>query len=142
VEPFAEALRDAWAVVTISSNSGHEALLAGVPVFCDSRAMYAALANTSLAALEEPHFPAPAELRRYLARVAYAQWTLAEIETGAPIRFLLDASRGVWPDCEPVSDAAPAPAVPSPAAEPLRTTAARPEVPSGRNARRRARRAA
>lgn len=118
-EPFEEALRsDTHAVVTISSNSGHEALMAGVPVFCDAGAMYAALANVGLAAIEEPFFPDPAVLWRHLARLAYAQWTLAEIRSGEPIRFLLEAAEDRWPaveaPLEPVVEAPPVMSRPAP----------------------------
>jgi hypothetical protein len=110
-EPLADALEDAHAIVTISSNSGHEALLAGVPVFCALGALYAHLANVGLAAIEEPFFPEPDALWNHLARLAYAQWTLDEIRTGEPIRFLLDAAADRWPEAEaplaPVMAAAP-----------------------------------
>lgn len=80
---LAEALAGARLVVTWNSNTGHDALLAGVPVVAHGpRAAYAELAGESLP---------PLDVRRaYFRRLAYGQWTLDEMRSGACQRFLLD----------------------------------------------------
>lgn len=94
------ALSGARAVVTWNSTAGLEALAMGVPVFCRrERSHYAEIAHdvTALAKVltasrqMTPTRPKPDAVSAYLARVAYAQWTLAEIESGVALRFALDS---------------------------------------------------
>lgn len=79
---LAAALKGARLVVTLNSNAGHESLLAGVPVIAHAPAAYAALAG--------PNLPTVAERRAYFERLAYAQWTLAEMADGTAARFLFE----------------------------------------------------
>ena len=79
---------DAHCVVCINSNIGLDALINGVPVFCDASAPYNALANLNIAGIDAPSMPSEADLRQYLHRVAYAQWTLDEMREGKTINFL------------------------------------------------------
>lgn len=81
-------LAGAWACVTWSSASGVRALVEGVPVF------YAAphwicetAARKDVEAIESPLMNDAARLSA-LERMAWAQWTVAEIETGEPFRLL------------------------------------------------------
>jgi hypothetical protein len=117
-------------------------LLAGVPVFCDPRAMYAQLANLDLAALEEPFFPSAEERWAYFARLAWAQWTLDELRTGAPLQFLLDAAAGRWPESsEPLGPPQIFTPPTAAAVEPppgMSAPAAKPVAPPARGRRRRA----
>lgn len=83
--PIAHDLESAHCVVTYNSNSGHDALLAGVPVFCDPCAIYAECANLDLAEIESPKLPARS---RYFYRLAYSQWTIDEMESGDPLAFI------------------------------------------------------
>jgi len=128
--PLAKALAGARRVVTINSNVGHDALLAGVPVLADGPAAYAELAGDVLPTVEAR--------REYFARLAYGQWTVAEMASGACPRFLLDhlvpgvgpAIEGQRPDDaepgvqesagsedpRPITPATPAAAVQAPAA--------------------------
>lgn len=77
---------DVYSVICINSNVGLEALLNGVPVFCREDAPYAALGARRFAEKVNP--PSVRDVQDYLARVAWSQWTLAEIRTGKPIEFL------------------------------------------------------
>lgn len=77
-----DALKGARLAVTWNSNAGHEALLAGVPVIAHGPAAYSELCGESLPSVEAR--------RAYFARVAYGQWTLAELADGTAARFLLD----------------------------------------------------
>jgi hypothetical protein len=72
-------------VVTVNSNAGHDALLAGVPVRCDRSAPYSAL---SVSRHRNGH-PTISERLLYFSRVAYAQWTLAEIESGFALQYMM-----------------------------------------------------
>jgi len=92
------ALAGARLVVTWNSNVGHDALLAGVPVIAHGPAAYADLSGETLPSLEDR--------LDYFHRVAYGQWTLDEMRSGACQRFILDhlltgvgpALEGVRPD--------------------------------------------
>jgi len=75
-------LAGARLVVTWNSNVGHEALLAGVPVVAHGPAAYAELAGETL--------PSVDARREYFHRVAYGQWTLDEMRSGACQRFIVD----------------------------------------------------
>lgn len=80
--PLADALSGARLVVTYNSNVGHDALLAGVPVIAEGRTAYKEMEGESL--------PNLVARRAYFSRVAYGQWTVAEMVTGEPQRFWLD----------------------------------------------------
>jgi hypothetical protein len=84
--PLANDLVGAHCLVTHNSNSGHEALIAGVPVFCDSRAIYAECANIDLSQIERPKMPARS---RYFYRLAYSQWTPDEMASGACLSHMM-----------------------------------------------------
>ena len=86
------AIAGARLVVVQTSNLGHDALLAGVPVCATSeRAPYAELSSVDLPSVEER--------RAYFNRVAYGQWTLAELAAGDWLRFYEDALLpGAFPD--------------------------------------------
>lgn len=77
---FADDLEGAHAVVTFNSNSGVEALIAGIPVFADDAgSMVYAMAARDLAQLED--MPTP-DRRQWLNNLAYTQWTPAEMAEG------------------------------------------------------------
>lgn len=78
--PLQQDLKNAHAVVTFNSNSGVEALIDGVPVFCaDVGSMVWKIANRSLISIDVPNRPAR---DWWLADLAYCQWTLDEMRSG------------------------------------------------------------
>ncbi len=79
---LAESLAQCSHVVTFNSTAGLEAILAGVPVVCDESAHYAHVADTE----KGNHWLG--SVMRHMHRLAWSQWTCAEIETGDPLRFL------------------------------------------------------
>lgn len=83
---FADDLAGAWALVTHSSNTAVDALLAGVPVFCTARCGASAMASNDLREIERPRTDGD---RLHWARVlANRQWTLAEMRDGTCWRML------------------------------------------------------
>jgi hypothetical protein len=81
VRPLSEDLKNAHCVVTYNSNSAVEALLEGVPVFAhDKGSMCWELANKSLLSVDVPNKPDRTE---WLNNLAYCQWTLSEMSSGA-----------------------------------------------------------
>lgn len=85
--PLADDLRSAWAVVVWASSAGVHALVSGIPVICCAPAWIAKqAAGSDLAAIENPPMP---ERLPVFERLAWAQWTLREIESGEPFARLL-----------------------------------------------------
>jgi hypothetical protein len=78
-----EALAGARLVVTGNSNTGHDALLAGVPAV-------AMLPGAAWADLSGPNLPSMDARREHFARCAWGQWTWDEFRAGLPHRFLAD----------------------------------------------------
>jgi hypothetical protein len=78
-----DALAGARLVVTGNSNTGHEALLAGVPAV-------AMVPGAAWADLSGPSLPSMDARREHFARCAWGQWTWEEFRAGLPHRFLAD----------------------------------------------------
>jgi hypothetical protein len=89
-----EDLLGASAVVTLTSNVGHDALRGGIPVFCRKDAPYASLGNVyderSMRPFDKrPYFPGEARRRQYFARLAHAEWDVAEMRSGEALDFAM-----------------------------------------------------
>lgn len=78
--PLARDLVDAWAVVTFTSNSAVEGVLAGVPAICTAPCAASAMSSADLADIEAP--PMPDGREAWAARLANNQWTLDEMAAG------------------------------------------------------------
>lgn len=87
VEPLSEALKNAHALVTHSSNVAIEAVLAGVPVFVSPSSAAAPVGLTDLSLIETPVYP---DRARWLAHLAYCQFSFEEMRSGAAWRLLLE----------------------------------------------------
>jgi hypothetical protein len=86
-------LRNAHACVTWSSSNGVRALLEGTPVFYDApHWICAPAAKHGIGEIESPLMD---DERRQAAleRMAWAQWTVGEIASGEPFRYLLSNTR-------------------------------------------------
>jgi hypothetical protein len=103
--PLHEDLAQAWALVTWNSNSAVEAVLAGVPVFCLSRAMASPVGLDDLSRIETPATP---DRQQWAHDLAYTQWRLDEMEAGLPWRHLMEG----WPDAVDVPATEPAAEMP------------------------------
>lgn len=78
-----EALAGARLVVTGNSNSGHDALMAGVPVV-------ATVPGAAWAHLSGEQLPSLDARREHFNRCAWGQWTWEEFREGLPQRFLIE----------------------------------------------------
>lgn len=74
-------LEGAWAVVSHHSNACVDALVAGVPVFCDE-GVAKPLSSPSPSQIERCLYPEGRDA--WMADLAYTQWTPAEMEAGEP----------------------------------------------------------
>lgn len=77
-----EDLADAFCMVTYSSNSVVDALIAGVPVFHNGRSIAGSMAKTELEEIEMPLYAVEEERQRWANGLAYAQWSGAELFSG------------------------------------------------------------
>lgn len=82
--PVSEMLDSAYAVVTHHSNTGVDALLAGVPVHCETGA--AAAFSVPLEQIADA--PLLEGREQFLFDVAWLQWTLDEMRTGEAWKHL------------------------------------------------------
>jgi len=95
VIPLETDLAGAHACVIWSSGAGVKALIAGVPVYYDAPYWVCSPAAAKAASFGTVHdvWDAPDDNRRLAAlrRMAWAQWSVAEIESGEPFARYLDA---------------------------------------------------
>jgi hypothetical protein len=80
-----DALHNCHAVVCHHSNVAVDALIQGIPAFCDE-GIALPMAGTDLAMIEEP--PMPDGREQWAADVAWTQWSRAEMEDGSAWRYL------------------------------------------------------
>lgn len=83
-----DELAHAHAVVTHGSNSCFEAILAGIPCVIVGDGVAKPISSTSLIELGSPLLASDKARSRWLANLAYWQWTLAEMHSGAAWEFL------------------------------------------------------
>ena len=82
-------LDNCHAIVTHHSNVAVEGLLYGVPVFCwDGVATAPGKACRDLSRIEDP--PAPTGREQWAADIAWTQWNIAEMKSGAAWQYLKD----------------------------------------------------
>jgi hypothetical protein len=87
--PISDLLKDAHCVITRQSNVAVDALRLGIPVFCWD-GVGSALALQDLGFIEDPRRPSDDERWQFFCDLAYCQWTLKEVESGACWRHLKD----------------------------------------------------
>lgn len=78
-ETVAQAMADAYAVVTFQSNIAVDAVLAGVPVFVDPINAAAPVGETDFAKIETPVRP---DREPWAWSLAWGQFTIGEMESG------------------------------------------------------------
>ncbi|MER9768893.1 hypothetical protein NKJ09_22835 [Mesorhizobium sp. M0189] len=80
-------LQDAWAAVTWASGAGIKALVAGIPVFHEMPSWVGGTAAKF--GIEDIEDPFLGDRLPMLRRLAWSQWTEAEIQEGTPFKCLL-----------------------------------------------------
>lgn len=85
-----DALRSARCAVVWSSNSGNDALVAGIPVAAKTGPYKEIVANVDDIAIfaMSPWFPTKDVWECYFNRLAYGQWSFAELADGSAIKFI------------------------------------------------------
>ncbi len=88
-KPLADDLAGAWAVVVWGSSAGVKALVAGIPVIheCPRWICEGATDPRGIAGIEDPWMDDGDRLEA-MQRLAWSQWSLAEIEAGLPFEAL------------------------------------------------------
>jgi len=87
--PIEDDLEGAFAVYCHNSNVGNDALLAGIPVICDTACEYAPTYSELAYNEIQPNITYPEGIENYLHRLAYAQWTRDEIANGKAFDYVL-----------------------------------------------------
>jgi len=90
-KPLADDLANAWAVVVWASSAGVQALVAGIPVVCESPYWICKHAAIPMDEIEAPG--AKPDRMSALNRLAWAQFSLAEIKSGEAFGHLLRTTR-------------------------------------------------
>lgn len=76
-------LPGAWAMVTHGSNSCFEALVSGIPSIVLGDGITRPISSTSLNEIAAPRLAAEHERKTLLSNLAYCQWTVSELRSGA-----------------------------------------------------------
>jgi hypothetical protein len=79
---FNSDLKNAWAVVNPSSNTGIISIINGVPAFVDSDSLAAPVGNLNLSSIVNPNRPTREE---WFEKFCHTEWTIEEIAQGLPI---------------------------------------------------------
>lgn len=88
-KPFAAVLDNVHAVVTFNSNAATEAIIAGVPAFVLAPCHAARpVANTDLAKIDTPFWPDQDLREAWVHHLAYGQFHITEMQSGAAHRIL------------------------------------------------------
>lgn len=88
-QPFQEALRGAHCVVVRHSNLAMDAIINGVPAVCLEGCAASPVSGNNVEDVIDPPFPTDAERWQWLCDLSYTQWTLTEIERGAPFFYFI-----------------------------------------------------
>ena len=83
----------AWCVITGWSNMGGEALMSGVPVFCEPCASYAEYASSSIESIDYCEPPKQEAIEEYLMRFSYLMWSNEELRDGKGVQWMLENGR-------------------------------------------------
>lgn len=84
------ALEDCWMAVSLHSNVAVDALLAGVPI--NVREGVCMDLSTPLAEINTPRQYPQKRIHQLMADIAYCQWNMAELSSGAAMAHLLEHS--------------------------------------------------
>jgi len=79
--------------VTVNSNAGLDALLAGLPVAITKPCHYQSLAYPMACDLSKVRAPGADQVAALIRRLSYSQWLLSEIADGLPFDFLMQQGK-------------------------------------------------
>ena len=88
-EPY-KALKGAWAAITWGSGAGIKALAAGYPVFHEMPNWIGAPASRFIGDVKSLEYPFMGDRLPMFQRLAWAQWSSSELESGVAFRWLLE----------------------------------------------------
>lgn len=79
---FDDDLKNAWAVVNVSSNTGILSIINGVPAYVSDESLAYPVANHDFSNIENPKRPRREE---WLEKLCHTEWTINEIAQGTPL---------------------------------------------------------
>lgn len=80
--PLHNQLKEAWTMVTYQSTAAIEALVNGVPVFCDEICCAKPVAETDFTKIEKPNFTDVDFIKKWIDSLLSCQFSMSEIESG------------------------------------------------------------
>lgn len=80
--PLQNQLKEAWAVVTYQSTAAIEAIINGVPVFCDEICCAKPVAETDFTKIEKPKYTDNDFRKKWIDSLLSCQFSMSEIESG------------------------------------------------------------
>lgn len=86
---FLDDLKTAHAVINYCSGPGIESVIEGVPVFVGSPSLAYDVAN-DISMLEKINDPIKPDRSDWLSRLAWSEWTQAEMENGIPQKLIIE----------------------------------------------------
>jgi len=86
---FDQDLKNAWAVVNPSSNTGIQSIISGVPAFVHKDSLAASVGNLEFSYLNNPLRPRREE---WLEWLSHSEWTIDELAEGSPIHRILQSN--------------------------------------------------
>lgn len=90
-----EAVEGCYFVISINSTAGLEAIMYGYPALVDKPCVYSELCAKNE---DKGLYPDKEKFMNVMRRIAYAQWTVTEINSGIAQQFLLDTLKGIKPE--------------------------------------------
>lgn len=80
--PLVEQLKNSWAMVTMQSTAAIEAVLNGVPVFCDEVSQANVIGENNLSKIEKPYYADRDIIEKWIDSLLSSQFTMEEIKNG------------------------------------------------------------
>ena len=80
--PLVEQLKNSWAMVTMQSTAAIEAVLNGVPVFCDEVSQANVIGENDLSKIEKPYYADRDIIEKWIDSLLSCQFTMEEIKNG------------------------------------------------------------
>ena len=80
--PLVEQLKNSWAMVTMQSTAAIEAVLNGVPVFCDEVSQANVIGENDLSKIERPYYADRDIIENWIDSLLSCQFTMEEIKNG------------------------------------------------------------
>jgi hypothetical protein len=84
---FEDDLKNAWAVINPTSNTGILSIINGVPAFVTPSSLAAPVGNLDFSYI---NFPSRPSREKWLEEICHCEWTIEEIAQGIPLKRIFN----------------------------------------------------